>query len=390
MRVRRFLLPSLLLILTAVWPALGTAHQRSASAKPLTLRPHWRVALPDGFRYAAANDRYVALTQGSAQGLRLVLIDEQAGTQSVLSPHGCDGPNDLEAPPIFGGPWLMVWCGSGSSPSSYQLYNLGTGQWTAFMVSSGCRGSCTAIAVGRYWVKIATDEGFVNHSPQDYYLQNIQSGQFIRDPVKAGGRTFDDLDAPSGTKALCTPLRYPWGLLTSAGGWQPGLLTMYGQFALTIGGESPRDATGNYHLLRCHSKVDLTIPNSWPPTPPLPASSRAVDLTTNGKTISGWLLPSLQPLSMYPPAQTQTRVCGGGERNGVIPLAVTTRNIYIRALCGTQTVWVASLPSPSGTIAGSLTVSGAARRPGHCGCAHADERCPRRGVLGLTIATATY
>jgi hypothetical protein len=93
-------------------------------------------------------------------------------------------------------------------------------------------------------------------------------------------------------------------------------------------------------------------------------------LTTSGKTISGWLLHSLQRLSMYPPAQTQARVCGGGERNGVIPLAVTTRNIYVRALCGSQTVWVASLPPPSGTIGGSLIVSGAARRPGHCGCAH--------------------
>ncbi len=58
----------------------------------------------------------------------------------------------------------------------------------------------------------------------------------------------EDLDSPSGTSPLCTPLRYPALYNGSTLQLEPGNLTILGQFALTTFGYGGTDL-----LERCHS-----------------------------------------------------------------------------------------------------------------------------------------
>ena len=330
-----------IVLVALVLPAAGPLASAAAktSSKPVVVHPRWRVALRTAFLYAAANDRYVAIIHGSSRPLQLTLIDELSGTQQALSPPDCAGPNSLnDGSPFFGGPYLMVSCGAVMPPYTYALYNLDSGQWTSFTASSQC--PCKPIAVGRYWVKL-DGEG-------DYYLRNIQTGAVEPDPVTAGDRIFDDLGAPSGTRSLCSPLRYPRLYDPMFHVAEPGLLTFYGQFALTVEGGSPDSAAYYYqHLRRCRSRLNLVVCDYCGPgfTNQPVASSRAV-MTSDGTTLKGWLLPTLWRLIVYPPAATQAPRCVA-DTQGVIPVALTARTIYVRAMCGNQALWAAALPMPS-------------------------------------------
>jgi hypothetical protein len=312
-------------------------------AKPLVLDPNWRV-VSNEFVNAAASDGYAAIVNGYTSAGQLMLINERTGRQRMLSPPNCSplGPADGLIPGlIFGGRSLMVGCGNPGLPRfAYMLYDISARRWTPFTISPRCPGSCRAVGIGRYWVKLLSNDEVMNYSPDVAYLQNIQTGQLKRDPITAGGRIFDDLSWPSGSRPLCSPLRYP-SMLTHNGP-QPGSLTFYGQFALV-----------GDRLRRCHSRLNLrvtaTVTSGGLVLPTL-ASSRAV-ISSDGKTLKGWLLPSLRRLIIKPPAATQTLVPPQslpGATNGVVPVAVSDRNIYVRPAYGTQQVWAASLLRPGG------------------------------------------
>jgi hypothetical protein len=328
--VVRIVVPILALLLVA---PVAVAEARNAS-RPLVVRPKWRLVVRTGLQYVTASDRYVAILQDSGNS-RLTLIDEQTHRRTALSPPNCAYVSPYSPQVVLGGPWLLVACnGNGPSPRTYDLYDLRSGRWAPFEISPQCQGRCEPVAIGRYWAKIVSDDGvMMMYTPSDYYLQNLATGQFIHDPATPGGTVFDDLDAPSGSTPLCSPLRYP--SVQSHDGPTLGSLSFYGQFALTSGGpDSPTT-----RLRRCGSNMNLLVPEApdasapgFVETGPV-ALSRAV-IGIDDLTLHGWFLPSLQRFTIRP-----------ALRDYIEPVAVTSRTIYVATLTRRQ-LWAATLPSP--------------------------------------------
>jgi hypothetical protein len=328
------------------------ASSAVSAARPVLVHPRWRVVVSE-LLYAGANDRYVGIVHGYKGGGQLTLIDEQPGQEEALTPPNCSRLNSPVDQLQLGGPWLMVGCGDpGTSDFTYMLYNIPGGQWTPFAISPQCPGFCHVVAVGGDWVKILSNDELTIYSPDIAYLQNIQTGSFVRDPVSSGGRIYDDLSAPSGSTPLCAPLRYPTFYYHS--GPEPGSLAFYGPFAL-IANQRVVESPIVTSLRRCNSRLNLVIPSGTNQSGPL-ASSGAVIVTPDGKTLDGWLLPSLRRFVLTAPREIHVRPCDhispGSpviQRNEVIPAALTAGTIYVRPLCGTR-LWAASLPSPESLV----------------------------------------
>jgi hypothetical protein len=308
------------------------------------LRPHWRLVVRSGLQYAAVSDRYVAFLTGHGDG-PVTLLDEQTSARTVMSPPDCSIENSnwatRDQPLFLNDRWLLVACGQipPSDRETYDLYNIAARRWSAFPISTQCRGECQVVDIGAYWAKILTDEGSVMYGPQDYYLQNIITGQFEHDPATPGGTVFDDLSAPSGSSALCSPLRYP-DVDNDAGHippttWPPGPVRLYGQFALVFEQLENGEGAVGYHLRRCGSKLDMGLDfgrgASKPVGSPPVGSSRAVIQTLNGE-VRGWFLPSLRPFTI--PATLGDQIA---------PVGLGGRTIYVRTVDKKQ-LWAATLP----------------------------------------------
>jgi hypothetical protein len=339
----------ILAVLSAAWPGAAAAK---GTSKPLELRPHWRLIVKSGLLYATVSNRYVAFLTGFGGG-PVTLLDDQTGARAVLSPPSCSTENsnwDTWDQPLFlSDRWLLVSCGQvpPSYRETYDLYNITTRQWSAFPLSARCKGKCQVVGIGAYWVKVLTDEGIVMYGPSDYYLQNITTGQFERDPAHAYDTVFDDLNAPFGSAPLCKPLRYP-SVDNGAGHlppptWPPGPLRLYGRFAITYQqgfDQSGGAVTQSYDLRRCGLRLDIALfrarNNGFGPpaeSPPL-GNLHAVIQTVRGATIRGWFFPSLQRFTIQPRLQDDFAAIG-----------LTNRTIYTRTPHNRQ-LWAATLPSP--------------------------------------------
>ncbi len=168
-------------------------------------------------------------------------------------------------------------------------------------------GTSPPVQVGAYWIR------------WDCQLQNIFTGAVHSDPVTPRGRTYDDLNLPSGIARLCSPLRYPGNR---------GVLSFYdGRFAL-IGKQSggPGD-----QLLRCGSRFKLTMPTLAPATP---IDSQAMAWGTKNKLIHGLFFPGLQPFVIHPPRRFGSTPA---------PVALSQRTLYVQAGPGGK-LWAANLP----------------------------------------------
>ena len=342
MRVLACIVVSFVALLFVFGPDAAGARGPS---QPRKIDLNWRV-VASGFDYVAADDRYVAIEPPPAEPDSLTLIDEQTGTQQSLSPPACRNPWYEPDDVLFGGRWMLVLCGeepgtvSGTSRSTYDLYDLRRGQWSAFRISPQCQGRCSAVGIGSYWVKVWTDDGVPNnYPPSDYYLQNIATGQLEHDAAQPGGRVLDDLSTSSGSAPLCSPLRYP--SVSDVHSFSPylGSISFSGRIALTFGQGGPSGR--HYRLRRCGSNLNLSLVESDYFAPPV-ISSRAVIWTPNGDTLDGRWLPSLQQFELSTPVATHAHTCTVGD---VTSIALTTRRIYV-TLCAQPDVWTATLPRP--------------------------------------------
>jgi hypothetical protein len=260
--------------------ALGCAPL--AVAKPVALNPKWHRVLtaPRSNTTIAANDRYVAMAPTIFfPGQPVTLADDLIRKHTTLYPPACTGTSSesqsFSGGLFFGGPWLMVGC---------DLYNLDSGQWTPFQLSPKCSGTCVAVGVGRYWVKIESSNFSPDYRQYAFYLQNVSTGQLVGDPASPGGSVYDDLNAPSGSTPLCPPLRYPARTIDSGGGQAIEALDFYGsgpgRFAIN---------PDTYRLYRCHSGLNVSLPGPV-------ASSSAVNM---GAGLA--LLPGLQRFTVSGP-----------------------------------------------------------------------------------------
>lgn len=332
--VMRLVLVCLTLCL-GLLPGLSVAATKQGS---LLLHLKWRLVTAEP-NFAAASDRYVAIIKDRYPAPSvLTLVDQQANGRRQLMAPGCSRPLN----PMIGGPWLFVTCSYGA----YELYNLTSQQWMPVALSSQCGGSCNPVAVGRYWIKIDTDEGpgCGDHCSDHYFLQNIATGQLKSDPVTAGGRTVDNLDSPAGSAPLCAPLRYPRIYNGAGGGWQPGRLTFSGRFALAEGAIGLQ-LLPPFTLERCNSTIKHTESESSSANSPALLSSRAMAWTYRSSQpphasfrLGGWLLPSLQRFTAALPAPLR-------GQNGAVIAALSQRAIYVRTYYRYAQLWAASLPA---------------------------------------------
>jgi hypothetical protein len=316
-------------------PLLGAVAASARPALPV-VEANWRL-VTRGLLAAANDDLYVALVHGR----QLTLIDDRVNTRRVILriPQSCD----LAAPGnptvlLLGRPWLMLACGPEPyGPSTtYLIFNIDAGRWGEFHISSQCRGVCVTVAVGRYWVKVLSDEGQMQYPPADYYLQNLQTGQWERDPATPNGQVFDDLNGQNPTQPLCPPLVYPqsFGARSSS----LGSITFLGPFALTVGTPA-YPANTRFNLRRCGSALNRSIQAGV--GAPL-GSSRAVIAGPFRNGFHGLFLPTLRRFVLRPPPNPRakpTRL-----------IAVTRRKVYVEvqqttAPFGAGTLWVATLPT---------------------------------------------
>ena len=289
---------------------VGSAAAASKSRPPVVLKPKWRLVNPQLGVVGAANERYVLFNSPNVTG-QVTLFDEQTGKISRRSvpDESCFGSR------TFGGPWLMV---EGCRSKPIWLYNLTIGRWVGIDLSAQ-----RVDSVGRYWIRFFRSDPqceavVLGHCELTAYLQNIKTGAVKLDPATVGGRIYDDLNTPTGSRPLCAPLRYPdeeGPASTPMLGW----LTFYGQFAITEG-------NAGIHLRRCGSRLDLTLPGLLGFS--LFANSRAVIwnqlvLRRPLRYVApvGLFFPSLRRFTMSVPADIRAR--GGGV------IALTRRTIYL-------------------------------------------------------------
>jgi hypothetical protein len=333
----------------------------------VVLHLKWR-RVAAGPNIVSTSDRYVAIQTcpGSPSFCtpQLSVLDEQTGRrQMVAVPSSC-GPDF--APDGFGGPYLAVRC----TGASHWLYSLNSQQWVS--VSPKCPGDCNFVGVGSYWLKFDSNEnpGCSEHCANTYFLQSIETGQIEPDPAKPGGRTLDDLNAPSGAAPLCAPLRYPTSDNAAAGRQELGGLQFAGPFALASWDVySIREGLITlYQLDRCGSRGVFGIQNASPHYPPFISSRAVVSLglrqvrctkhpyglaCTNQYYVSGVYLHGLRQFTASLPTTTVPQYAWPGEVVGL-----TRRTIYVDAPSPDGTLWAAN-PSTTTDIAPPLSAASA-------------------------------
>lgn len=284
------------LALVATWgsglvvPVQGSA--RTQPSRPVVAPVHFRLA--GSANYVVSDGRYVLLNDVNDSGS--TLIDAQTGKRTYIS--GCRGY-------LLGGPWLLSYCPE-KSQLDLELYGLSSGHRQ--VVQTGVVGYPTA--VGAYWIE------FHQSSSGAYVFQNIQTGQ-VRTLAawRPGGRTIPDLNSPSLTRKVCTPLAVPheW---TSYARWSTerdvaGGLTFEGKFAIAEGTNHP-DSSGAYtqqtYVERCGSRLHKRLLPGWEALPndplePLVANSHAVLWGGEySQTLNGVALPSLRSIKIPVPS----------------------------------------------------------------------------------------
>ncbi len=247
------------------------------------LHLHWRL-LPIHDISPTIGPSYIE--SGDSQG-RFLLNVRTLQRTPIVAPNcqqsASSGPFGFTGLDVFGGPWLMTPCPN----NQIDLYNLSGHYWKSVTAQPGypaaassqpCRElgdpACDP-AVGQYWMRFALDDPNceAHCDPPVPYLQNIQTGQTKADPNHTGGRLYEDLNSPSGTSRLCSPLRYSDGI------------RVLGSFALT-------PSRNDYRLRRCHSRLAIRVPADSTGSDQVVVSDQPRPAPVTG--LDGLFLPSLQ------------------------------------------------------------------------------------------------
>jgi hypothetical protein len=326
--------------------ALLVAVGGSAVAKQrrqVVLHLQWRVVATASLD-VVATDRYVAFTGSPAHDAtnQITLIDQQRRTRQTLTPPNCADPQ----PPMLGGGRLLIFCG----PGPYDVYDIASGEWTSVNADCPANTSCIPAGIGQYWLKLASVTGpggadCSEHCMTSYVLQNLATGAVVNDPATPGGRTYDDLDAPAGSRPLCSPVRYPTNF-DNGGHLGLGQLTFGGSFVVTAGNENTARLGLIFvdRLRRCGSSLNLPLPAGDSPGPLI--SPRAVawqqDVTTGPirrrARLAGRFLPSLESFTAV-----EAPLPPGSSQPTESLVALTTRTVYVQGEGGR--LWAASLPT---------------------------------------------
>ncbi|MHB8694295.1 MAG: hypothetical protein ACYDHH_23900 [Solirubrobacteraceae bacterium] len=260
----------------------------------------------------------------------------------------------------LGGPWLLFSCTTFASPYDIageltaELYSPTTGSVTAVPASRGL-GQCDinsnscpfrAVAVGTRWLEIEAPGG---HAPNEYWFQNLATGQIARDPTTPA--VYANLNSVNLAQKLCKPLQIapqPLGGEDGASGYAAvrGEIAFYGRFAVIASG-----ATGA-RLKRCGTSLDVPLGSRALPVDPTssqfgfpqagPNISGDVGVIVWQSTVtelSGVFLPSLRQFNLPLPVRVAP---AHPATPAEFTLSVSPTRLYLSTSTGT---W--STPAPA-------------------------------------------
>jgi hypothetical protein len=310
---------------------------------PVVLRPTWHRVAPARAVDVAVSGRYVFIGGGTGLG---AVIDEETGKRLVLTPpSGClfDDGGSLHRS-LLGGSWVVATCNPPPLGPGYELYSIPNRKWMSFnpdmtkmcALDAECATGdpdCPAsyLAIGERWIEFVITCGYHSY-PSTGALEQIKGGQVRGDPpaVTPGGNQILDLNSPTLTQTLCSPLRMP----------SAGTIVPDGRFALD------EEFNNNTYLERCGSSLHRPIGDPGPRVTTI--SSHAV-LWSPGvirNEIVGLFLPSLQRLELRlpKPVASLCRHLGAFSYICIQGLALTTHTLYI--VTSDSQVWSAQSPLP--------------------------------------------
>ena len=198
------------------------------------------------------------------------------------------------------------WCSTAASQSwSYTTSRPGGGAGFANSeIISPCnthnlpgqQPQCFLVGVGARWIEFDEQCDACGRTLDRYVLQSLaNAATTFRDPAVPGGRTIADLDAGSGMRKLCHPLRFPDSWI---GGYhEAGALEFQGSFAVARGQQ--RDGKLATVLERCGSTLHRALPLYYGA---VSAGTDAVIWSPAANLLNGVLLSSLKNLSIALPA----------------------------------------------------------------------------------------
>jgi hypothetical protein len=337
--IRRLVLLFLALVVVG-GPAVARAGLTGHEAKPrvpIVLKPKWHLLPPRGVALVAASGRYVYI--GRFTGTASVTDERTKHAVRLTPPAGCFFGTDF-AP--LGGSWVVARCNSTSD--ELMLYSIPTGRWTRFTpdvarmcaLNPDCASGSSQVpcgadytAIGHRWIEFEFGCGY--HSGTiTTALQQVRGSQVIDASAMAipslqgGGTEILDLNSPTGTRRLCSPLRVP----------SYGKIVLDGRFAV-----EQNNLNENVFLEHCGARSRTMIGRGL-----LGANSRAVLMSVGSTSneIDGVFLPSRRRFKFRLPRQLAT-VCAREPAFVCIEdVVLTSHTVYL--LTSHLRLWTADSP----------------------------------------------
>jgi hypothetical protein len=243
-----------------------------------------------------------------------ILLNEQTGKRTSVPRADCF------AIAVSAGHWVLFDC-YGSSAGNYQLYSIPHRTWRPVVAPARANPD----AIGVYWIEyFAVDSG-------TYVFENIKTGTLrTLSPWRPGGTTIPDLNSPSLAGRLCAPLRVPadwtpyaqWSAYPYNEKLHAGRVTVDGRFAVVDGTSRPTstgEVTGYTYVEQCGSRVRK------PTSQAFVANAHAIIAPGGGSalTFTGWLLPSLTPVTIAAPGYNQ------GVYGDYTSIALSSHSLYL-------------------------------------------------------------
>jgi hypothetical protein len=245
---------------------------------------------------------------------------------------------------VFGGPWLALRCGAGTSDARLELYRIATGAMQTLAIDPsfgppGCGLGCfTPSGVGADWIALRFT-GCGGHCFPVSEFQNLQTGAGREDPSNA--TTTINLGAPALSEKVCRPVKVPFAAHPDNPPSSWGSVTFDGRFAIVSG-------PGGVFLEQCGAKLHelLTYTTAFTECSqagcPPPWNSHLIVWESAPGRLSGIFLPSLQRFTIHVPARVDPAAAGVQFVQGdQYTLVLGSRALYLRTPGG---VWMTPVP----------------------------------------------
>jgi hypothetical protein len=267
-----------------------------------------------------ADSRYVLVWGTNAKG---VLTDTQTGHTTTVSEPGCSSAAAI------GGLSIVFACNG----PSYELFNITTGRSAELRLNLSVVANGKVTAVGADWLALAASCEMEHCGSTQFFYQSLSDGTIAPDP--SAGSTTVDLDSPTLSHTLCSPVTVPSAPSYPFDHYGAASILVDGRFAVSTSG-------GGSYLARCGSQLHqfltyTSYPGCAHETCAPPANSNLIVWQSAPLRLSGIFLPTRHPFVIALPAEIDPTP--GPYVNGDrYALALTSHALYV---AHNGSVWMA-------------------------------------------------